>query len=136
MYSDGYDLGLVDPAADAARAQGYADCMDESAVTLLGRPLRPGSVVEFGAGTGALLEDLARRWQLREALGFEAASQLVASAGQRDQAQATIRQGYAEEALGEIAGRYDLCLSVNVLSVSTILNNSPPDSGKASSNRS
>jgi len=115
MYSDGYDLGLVDPAADAARAQGYADCMDESAVTLLGRPLRPGSVVEFGAGTGALLEDLARRWQLREALGFEAASQLVASAGQRDQAQATIRQGYAEEALGEIAGRYDLCLSVNVL---------------------
>lgn len=115
MYSDGYDLGLVDPAADAARAEAYAGCMDEAAVALLGHALRPRSVVEFGAGTGALLEELARRWQLKEALGFEAASQLVAAAGQRNQARATIRQGYAEEALGEIAGRYDLCLSVNVL---------------------
>lgn len=115
VYSDGYDLGLADPAADAARAEGFAACIDESAVTLLGRTLRPRSVVEFGAGTGALLEELARRWQLREALGFEAASQLVAAARQRNQVRATIRQGYAEEALGEIAGRYDLCLSVNVL---------------------
>ncbi|UVK53939.1 class I SAM-dependent methyltransferase [Mesorhizobium sp. AR02] len=115
MYSDGYDLGLVDPAADAARAEGFAARIDESAVTLLGCTLRPRSVVEFGAGTGALLEELARRWQLRKALGFEAASQLVASARQRDPARATIRQGYAEEALGEIAGGYDLCLSVNVL---------------------
>jgi len=115
VYSDGYNLGLVDPAADAARAEAYAGCMDEAAVALFGHALRPRNVVEFGAGTGALLEELARRWQLTEALGFEAASQLVAAAQRRDHARATIRQGYAEEALGAIAGRYDLCLSVNVL---------------------
>ncbi|RAZ92577.1 hypothetical protein DPM33_01365 [Mesorhizobium hawassense] len=115
LYGDGYDLGLVEPAADAARAEGYADCIDESVTTLLGHALRPRSVVEFGAGTGALLENLARRWHLSDALGFEAAPRLVVAARRRDDARATVRQGYAEQAPDEIAGRYDLCLSVNVL---------------------
>ncbi|TPJ75499.1 class I SAM-dependent methyltransferase [Mesorhizobium sp. B2-5-13] len=115
VYNDAYDLGLVDPAADAARAEGYANCIEESAVALLGHALRPPSVVEFGAGTGALLEELARRWQLREALGVEAASPLVTAAQQRDHARATIRQGYAEDVAGEIAGQHAVSLSVNVL---------------------
>ncbi|WP_308642773.1 class I SAM-dependent methyltransferase [Mesorhizobium sp. GbtcB19] len=115
LYGDGYDLGLVDPAADAARADGYAECLDEAAAALLGHALRPRSVVELGAGTGALLENLARRWQLSDALGFEAAPRLVAAAQRRGDAWAMIRQGYAEQAPAEITGRYDLCLSVNVL---------------------
>lgn len=115
MYGEEYDLGLADPAADTARAEGYADCMEENVAALLGHAFRPGSIVEFGAGTGALLEELVRRWQPRAAVGFEAASRLVGAAQARGRTRVEIRQGFAEEALAEFGERYDLCLSVNVL---------------------
>lgn len=67
-YSDGYSLTAAAPEADAARARSYGDWLIAGG---LGR--RPvGRVLEVGAGSGCLLQDLASRFPMGEFIGCQA----------------------------------------------------------------
>lgn len=114
LYDGDYGLGLRDVDADERRAASYATQI----AGLVSRHSKPGAdpwaVVEFGAGTAALLTALTSRLPIGEALGIEPAEQLVAAAQARAPAGVTIRRGYAETAL-ETQNAFDLCISVNVI---------------------
>jgi 2-polyprenyl-3-methyl-5-hydroxy-6-metoxy-1,4-benzoquinol methylase len=115
FYDETYDLGLRDAEADQRRAQNYVQHIE----TLLARhttgfPCQGMSIVEFGCGTGALLECMTERWMAARSLGIEPAASLVRVAQARVGRNVAIRQGFAESG-HMVGGAYDLCVSVNVI---------------------
>ncbi|SMQ85528.1 Methyltransferase domain-containing protein [Devosia lucknowensis] len=115
LYDDSYDLGLHDVAADASRATDYAALITEFIDRHVPGYRLPGlSIVEYGCGSGALLNRLVQQWQAAPSLGIEAASGLVDAARMRGWQNVEIRQGFAEAAAASVP-HYDLCLSVNVV---------------------
>lgn len=115
LYDESYDLGLHDAAADEARAANYASLITEFIDKNKPGYRRPGlSIVEYGCGSGVLLDRLAQRWHAAPSLGIEAASGLVEAAEARGLKNVEIRQGFAETVAASVT-QHDLCLSVNVV---------------------
>lgn len=114
FYDETYDLGLRDAEADRRRARDYARHIE----TFLSRntvyPRSGMSIVEFGCGTGALLNCMTERWMAARSLGIEPAARLVQVAEARVGRNVAIQQGFAESKRA-VAGSYDLCVSVNVI---------------------
>lgn len=115
LYDDSYDLGLQDAAADEARAVDYAEVVTTFIDQHVPGYRREGlSIIEFGCGTGALLDRLVQQWQAAPSLGIEAASGLVQAAQARIHHNMEVLEGFAES-LSAPASPYDLCVSVNVV---------------------
>jgi len=113
LYDDSYALGQADPDADRNRALGYEQQI-RGFLRREGVPVPVGrSMVEFGCGTGALLELLAAGWEVREAIGVEAASTLAAEAAGKATGSVRVVKGYAEQA--DVGTSHALVLSVNVV---------------------
>lgn len=114
FYDETYDLGLRDAGADRRRAQDYARHIEAFLARHADGP-RPGlSIVEFGCGTGALLDCMMERWKAARLLGVEPAARLAQVARARVGRNIEVRQGFAES--GRTAGEsFDLCVSVNVV---------------------
>ncbi len=111
LYDGDYGLGLQDTDADEQRAAAYGAHV--LACVSRHRPHAPlESVVEFGCGTGALLNVIASN--ASRALGIEPAAQLAAAAKARLAGRASVLEGYAECVLPE-GSNADVCYSVNVV---------------------
>lgn len=110
LFRAGYELGLHDAAGDRARAEAYGERI-LALLAAAGR--RPGSIIEVGCGTGALLGLLAERLDLDAAFGIEASPSLADRAARRAGPKVTIRPGFAETFTAD--RRYPLCLAVNVM---------------------
>ncbi len=114
LYDGNYGLGLQDTIADEQRASAYADHILAAAAQHRTDAAPLGSIVEFGCGTGALLDAITARAATTQVLGIEPAAKLAAAAQARLQSRASVLEGYAETVLpqGRNAG---LCYSVNVV---------------------
>lgn len=114
FYDETYDIGLRDPEADDSRARDYADHL-ETVLCAQDGIFFPGmSVVEFGCGSGALLNHLAERWPLGDVLGVEPAAKLAETARMRATGNMEIVEAYAETC-PPLARRYDLAISINAV---------------------
>lgn len=114
FYDETYDLGLRDVEADRRRAQDYARHIEAFLSRHTAYPRSGMSIIEFGCGTGALLDCLTERWMAAQSLGIEPAAKLVQVAEARVGRNVAIQQGFAESKRA-VGGSYDLCVSVNVI---------------------
>lgn len=114
FYDETYDLGLRDAESDQRRAQDYMQHIETLLAQHIGFPRQGMSIVEFGCGTGALLDCMTERWMAARSLGIEPAARLVRVAQACVGRNVTIRQGFAESG-HTVGGSYDLCVSVNVI---------------------
>ncbi|HEX2841186.1 methyltransferase domain-containing protein [Hyphomicrobium sp.] len=114
LYDGNYGLGLQDAVADEQRASAYADHILAAIAHHGSDAASLQSIVEFGCGTGALLDAIITRAPTRQALGIEPAAQLAAVAQARLQDRAVVFEGYAETVLPQ-SSNASLCYSVNVI---------------------
>ncbi|MHA6645995.1 class I SAM-dependent methyltransferase [Mesorhizobium sp. A623] len=114
FYDDTYDLGLRDADADQRRAREYARHIEAFLAQHFDRPPRGMTIVEFGCGTGALLNCLVDQGIAVRGLGIEPAAKLAEAARTCAGRNIVIREGFAENGV-VIGGSHDLCVSVNVI---------------------
>lgn len=113
FFDNEYDLGQRDPDAEKARAELYANAIElflsENKVP------SPQRIVEPGCGMGSLLSRLAHGWGCEAALGVEPSQQLADIAREQVNDTTEVWQGFAEDIADTHKGRFDLCLSINVI---------------------
>ena len=114
IYSADYSIGLRDAVAEAARSAEYGQQIE----AFLTRHVRKGGnfsrIIEFGCGSGTLLNHLTNSLGAQVATGVEPSSRVAAYARSISGGRVSIHEGFAEQ-FEESAHCYDLCLSVNVI---------------------
>jgi SAM-dependent methyltransferase len=114
FYDEAYDLGLRDVEANRRRAKDYIRHIGSFLTKYTDFPRRGASIVEFGCGTGALLDCMVEQWMAPRSLGIEPAEKLARIARAHVGRNVTIREGFAESG-GATGESFDLCVSVNVI---------------------
>lgn len=113
LFDDNYSLGQRDPVAETARAQSYAKVTSE----FLQRHNvpTPRSLIELGCGMGSLLAMLAENWSSERTVGVEPSGQLIDVAQEKAGLSIELLQCFAEDIAEYEVGKFDLCISVNVI---------------------
>ncbi len=113
IYGDNYSIGLRDTAAEVERSLEYdrqvrgflADLVSETHFT---------KIIEFGCGSGTLLNHLTTNLEVEFGIGVEPSAKVAAYASSIAGERVFIQQGFAEQ-FADTAQRDTLCLSVNVI---------------------
>lgn len=114
IYGMNYSIGLRNTQAGHERALAYSSQISGFLRTVLGPGLSISSLVEFGSGSGDLLNCLAQEWQCDIITGVEPSAQLVEHSRGHAAPGARIEECFAE-AFDPQGIAYDLCVSVNVV---------------------
>lgn len=114
IYSADYSIGLRDAMAEAARSAEYGRQIEAFLTHHLGKGGNFSKIIEFGCGSGTLLNDLTNRLGAQVATGVEPSSRVAAYARSIAGGRISIHEGFAEQ-FEESAHSYNLCLSVNVI---------------------
>lgn len=113
IFDEEYSLGQRDPDAETARAEHYATVIEHFLKDNM--VPSPRHLIEPGCGMGSLLSLLAQRWECETAWGVEPSKRLVDAARDKNESDTEIWQGFAEDIAEVHEGRFDLCLSINVI---------------------
>jgi 2-polyprenyl-3-methyl-5-hydroxy-6-metoxy-1,4-benzoquinol methylase len=114
IYSADYSIGLRDAVAEAARSAEYGRQIEAFLTHHLGREANFSKIIEFGCGSGTLLNHLTNSLGAQIATGVEPSSSVAAHARSIVGGRISIHEGFAEQ-FEASAHRYNLCLSVNVI---------------------
>lgn len=114
IYGSDYSIGLRDATAEVARSIEYGRQIKTFLAHHLGSEADLSKIVEFGCGSGTLLNHLHHRLGSQVATGVEPSSRVVSYARSIADRGVSIHQGFAEN-FDENPHTYDLCLSVNVI---------------------
>jgi len=114
IYGTKYSIGLRDVEAGHKRALAYGSQISDFLQAHLGPGRSISSLVEFGSGSGHLLNYLAEQWKCKVVTGVEPSAQLVDYSRRHAAQDAWIEESFAE-AFDPQGTEYDLCVSVNVV---------------------
>jgi SAM-dependent methyltransferase len=114
IYSADYSIGLRDTVAEAARSAEYGRQIEAFLARHLGKEGNFSKIIEFGCGSGTLLNHLTNSLGAQIATGVEPSSRVAAYARSIAGSRVSIHEGFAEQ-FEESAHCYNLCLSVNVI---------------------
>lgn len=114
IYGKSYSIGLRNTQAVHERALAYNSQISGALRSFLGSDLSLSSLVEFGSGSGDLLNCLAQEWKCQIVTGVEPSSQLVEHSRRHAAAGTRIEECFAE-AFDPQGIEYDFCVSVNVV---------------------
>ena len=103
IYGGGYALAGAAPKSDAARARAYCRWIQSECST-------PGSILEIGCGSGALLKELLSAWPAAKGCGIDPA---LPKAGRSD-GRICLERGFVED-IPQHWQDFDLIVAVNVV---------------------
>ncbi len=103
IYHSGYALAGAAPKSDAARARAYCRWIQGECST-------PGSILEIGCGSGALLKEMLSAWPAAKGCGIDPAL----PAADRSDDRIRLERGFVEDIPQDWQG-FDLIVAVNVV---------------------
>jgi SAM-dependent methyltransferase len=103
IYHSGYALAGAAPKSDAARARAYCRWIQ-------GECSAPGSILEIGCGSGALLKEMLSAWPAAKGYGVDPALPEAARSDNRIR----LERGFVEDIPRDWQG-FDLIVAVNVV---------------------
>jgi len=114
IYSGDYSIGLRDTSAEVARSLEYDRQIRDFLTLEMAGDANFSKVVEFGCGSGSLLNRLTTNLDAQIGIGVEPSAKVAAYAQSIAGERVTIQLGYAEQ-FSDTAQRETLCVSVNVI---------------------
>lgn len=114
IYGASYSIGLRDTQAGHQRALAFGSQISDFLRAYRGTKFSISSLVEFGSGSGNLLNYLADEWKCEFVTGVEPSAQLVEYSRRHAVTGVRIQESFAE-AFDPQGIAYDLCVSVNVV---------------------
>jgi 2-polyprenyl-3-methyl-5-hydroxy-6-metoxy-1,4-benzoquinol methylase len=113
IYGENYSIGLRDTAAEVERSLEYDRQVRVFLAGLVGE-VNFKTIIEFGCGSGTLLNSLTTNLEAEFGIGVEPSGKVAAYARSIAGERISIQQGFAEQ-FAHTAQKYTLCLSVNVI---------------------
>jgi SAM-dependent methyltransferase len=114
IYNDDYSIGLRDPSAEVARSVEYDRQLRGFLELQLNGDVNFSKIVEFGCGSGSLLNRLTANLDAQIGVGVEPSAKVAAYAQSIADERVSIQLGYAEQ-FSDLVQRATLCVSVNVI---------------------
>ncbi len=114
IYSSDYSIGLRDTTAEVARSLEYDRQLREFLALEMAGETEFSKIIEFGCGSGSLLNCLTTNLDAHTGVGVEPSAKVAAYARSIAGERVTIQEGFAEQ-YSDITQRKTLSISVNVI---------------------